>query len=669
MKKIVMTLAAGRMVLTFFFCCAMTMVVLTACSDKDDNPMTPVNPVEPTSVVDNGVWLVTPDVMDLSYRPGDDFFMYCTGGFWKTTTLDESKSERNAGMMKEAGDLMNQRVAALDIPARTKLKADLGKTDNASVELMKQTIQNAVDRLQAVTTKEELWLLVGKLIGEGYKMSLEPMLFSHNGRMATALSFCSESDFAAGFMPDNNKHGIRWRLLNDPAMLTRLQPLYGAKARGFDHDAWPMVTGIMEGLGIDLDDVYGFEYNPLIQNILEGFVEAMIDTQNKPLDELKASMTKTLTSDAILYDDNKLAEMNAATGGNSTRADLMDAFINANLKYAISHAFAKAYVTPAMKQQTRETCEELRKTFRQRISANQWMSEASKKNAIEKLDAMIFNIGCPDEWFEEGLPDLTNEPTVLHDVMAVRRAKVQLAKRLIGMETPRAGFHYVLFNQDDLSVINAFYVANLNSMNIYPAWMMKPFSDETLNEAHNYATYVTFGHEITHGFDTDGASFNKIGDPEDIWASEADKQEFLRRANLLAECYSGLEVMPWALPGFYNDGAYTVAENIADLGGFFMAYDTYVRHLQDAGFTGEQFDLQRRRFYEAYAWFWHGKYTAKYAQMYTVGDAEGAGKNEHSLSRERINGVFSNTDDWYDFYSVTDKDKLYRKAEDRVRIW
>lgn len=647
--------------------CAMTMAVLTACSDKDDNP---VNPVEPTSAVDNGVWLVTPDMMDLSYRPGDDFFMYCTGGFWKATTLDESKSERDKGMVQEAEDLANQRVAALDIPARTKLKADLGKTDDASVELMKQTIQNAVNRLQAVTTKEELWLLVGKLIGEGYKISLEPMLFSHNGRMATLLWNGSESDFAAGFIPDDNKHDLRWRLLNDPAMLTRLQPLHGARTRGFDQDAWPMVAGIMEGLGIDLDDVYGFEYNPFFPKDNVGmFMDGMAEIQNQPLEELKAILTENLTSDAILYDDNELAEMNAATGGNSTRADLMDAFINANLKYTISHAFAKAYVTLAMKQQTREICEELRKTFRQRISANQWMSAASKQNAIEKLDAMAFNIGCPDEWFEEGLPDLTNEPTVLHDVMAVRRAKVQLEKRLIGMENKRAGFHYLLFGQYELSVINAFYVGNLNSMNIYPAWMLKPFSDETLNEAHNYATYAAFGHEITHGFDTNGASFNKIGDPEDIWASEADKQEFLRRATLLAECYSGFEVMPWALPGVYNDGAYTVAENIADIGGFLMAYDTYVRHLQDAGFTGEQFDLQRRRFYEAYAWLWHGKYTAKFAQMYTVGDAEGTGKNEHSLSRERVNGVFSNTDDWYDFYSVTDKDKLYRKVEDRVRIW
>ena len=134
MKKIMMKLEAGRLVLTIFFCCAMTMMVLTACSDKNDNP-TPSE--EQTSSVDNGVWLITPEVMDPSYRLGDDFYMYCTGGFWKTTTVDESKRDINLGIMSEAGELMKQRVAALNIPARTKLKDDLGKMDDASVTLMK----------------------------------------------------------------------------------------------------------------------------------------------------------------------------------------------------------------------------------------------------------------------------------------------------------------------------------------------------------------------------------------------------------------------------------------------------------------------------------------------------------------------------------------------------
>lgn len=659
-----MMLAAGRKVLTIVFCCAMATAVLTACTDANDNTS---NPAEQTSAADNGVWLVTPDMMDMSYRPGDDFFMYCTGGFWKATTVDENRRDINKGMMKEAGELMNQRVAALNIPARTKIEADLGKTDAASVALMQETIQNAVERIQAVTTKEELWHLVGQLISEGYKTPYKPQLFSYHGRMATVLFLDVESDFSTGLLSDGNKHNIQWRLMNDPDLLSRMQPLRSATTRGFDHDAWPMVTGIMEGLGIDLKDVYDLEFNPFIpKDNMEESIAGLAKIQNQGLDELKVSLIASLTSDAILYDDSKLAEVNEGTSAISMRADLMDSFMEENMKYTFSHALAEAYVTPAMKQQTREKCEEIRKTLRQRFAANQWMSAASKQNAIEKLDAIVFNIGCPDEWFEEGLPDLTNEPTLLHDVMAVRRAKVQLAKKLIGMDNSRAGMHMLIYSSYALSDINAFYVQNLNSMNIPPVWMLKPFCDETLNEAHIYAVYAVFGHEITHGFDTNGARFNKIGDPEAIWASDADSQEFQRRAKLLAECYSGFEVMPWALPGIYNDGAFTMAENIADLGGFLTAYDTYVRHLKEAGFTGEQFDLQRRRFYEAYAWLWHGKYSAIYAHDRTLDTDD---KDEHSLSRERVNGIYSNTDDWYDLYPVTDKDKLYRANDKRIRIW
>ena len=196
--------------------------------------------------------------------------------------------------------------------------------------------------------------------------------------------------------------------------------------------------------------------------------------------------------------------------------------------------------------------------------------------------------------------------------------------------------------------------------------MMEPFKDETLNEAHNYVIFSVCGHEITHGFDTNGAGYNKIGDPGDIWASDADKQEFLRRTKMLEECYSGFEVMPWSLPGLHNDGAYTLPENIADLGGFLIAYDTYVRHLRDTGFTGDQFDLQRRRFYLAYAWLWHAKYSAMWAQDRTV---DPDARNVHSLARERVNGVCSNTDDWYNLFDVKEGDKLFRKVDERVRIW
>ena len=86
-----------------------------------------------------------------------------------------------------------------------------------------------------------------------------------------------------------------------------------------------------------------------------------------------------------------------------------------------------------MKQRTMDYCTQLRQTFNQRIDANEWMSEASKQSAKEKLNAMTFNIGSPDEWFSEGFADISNEKTLLDDVMALRRTNLALCRKIAGM--------------------------------------------------------------------------------------------------------------------------------------------------------------------------------------------------------------------------------------------
>ena len=102
----------------------------------------------------------------------------------------------------------------------------------------------------------------------------------------------------------------------------------------------------------------------------------------------------------------------------------------------------------------------------------------------------------------------------------------------------------------------------------------------------------------------------------------------------------------------------------------FLAYDTYLKHLKDRGFKGEQLRLQKQRFYEAYAYLWCSKWTADFARIITVGEGdEQAGKDGHALYRERINGVVANTPDWYDLFGVKPGDKLYRAPEDRITIW
>ena len=650
MKKYLMTLAAA-------FCCAMTMAVFTACTDKIDNPAYPVD--EP-SAVDEGKWHVTEEIMNKSIRPGDDFFMYCNGGYWNSTVVDETNSFKRLFMGK-LQDEMDKRVASLTLPSKVKTLADAEKTDAETIAAQKAKLQSAIDRVNALTTTEEAWQLLTDLYLEGYRTPLEPISFAMHGKVAILLNVHLSKDYVPQFWSENS---LSWQLAHNPEVLARVHSLTSGGTRGIDTEKWPMVVTFFNALGVSLDDVYAIDDFPAL--ILEGKAEESVATmsllQNMSVEEWQDFLGSALQDDAVFFDED------AAAAVGTTCKEAVNNFIDLYNRYEVAAAFGKAYVTPDQKQRMTAFAEELRQTFRERIQNNVWMSAGSKKNATDKLDAMVFNVGAPDEWFEEGFADLSQEETLLDDILAMRRAKTKLLCTLTGKTVKEASFHQVILELP-LTIVNSCYSHSGNYMNIYPAYMLYPTYDPQQNDAHNYAHMMAWGHEITHGFDTNGAKYNKLGDVGSIWATDADSQEFERRAKQLIDYYSTFDIMPFET-GLKNDGAFTVSENVADLGGFYLAYDSYVKHLNKQGFKGEQLRLQLQRFYEAYSYLWCSKWNERQAITYTIGDeSSGTSQNIQSLPRERINGIVSNTDDWYDLFGVMPGDKFYLAPENRIRIW
>ena len=657
-KKFLMTLAAGRSVLAVALCCAMTTVLFTACSDHTDNPV---------SVADDKEFKIDDSMKDKSVRPGDDFYMYCNGGYWNNTTVDEAHPFKKLFLDELIGE-MGKREEALTLPSKVKMLADAGRTDAATIAAQKAKLQSAIDRVNAITTKEEAWKLTGQLIREGYSAPLELTVFSSGGKMGVMLNKCAGNDYKSMGLV---KEKLSWQLANNPDLMAMIRPLIGTSTRGFDNGEYPMLVAIFRQLGISLDNAYLPESSPDL--IYEGTVEQSMQTtlrmQDASVKEWKEMLTEYLNKDAVYFDDDALQAVNTAEGSSLTHMKAAENFADRYLNYEKSCAFAKAYVSAAQKQLMTGYAEELRQAFRERIQGNVWMGDASKQNALEKLNAMSFNIGAPDEWYEEGLADLSQEPTMLDDVLALRRANINLLCKVVGMPTRKAAFHVTIIENYPLTTVNLFYSYNYNAMFVYPAFILNPAYRPELNDAHNYANMVSWGHEITHGFDTSGARWNKNGDLGDIWASDADRQEFQTRSQQLIDYYSTFDVMPFET-GLKNDGAYTVAENVADLGGFFLAYDSYKKHLKQQGFKGEQFRLQQQRFYEAYSYLWCAKWNATHARNRTNGNWEAdIFKDEHSLFRERVNGVVTNTDDWYDLFDVKPTDKLYLAPDKRIRIW
>ena len=182
------------------------MAVFTACtSDNDDNP---------ASAVDDKEWKADAN-KDTSIRPGDDFFMYCNGGWWNNTKADDDNSFPKL-FMGQIVDEMNRREAALTLPSKTKVLADAAQKDTAAVVAQKAKLQSALDRVNALTTKEEAWQLMAQLYMEGYRTPMELTSFAKKGKMVVALWPPIDKDYNA--LQLWSKQSMSWRLSNDPEM-------------------------------------------------------------------------------------------------------------------------------------------------------------------------------------------------------------------------------------------------------------------------------------------------------------------------------------------------------------------------------------------------------------------------------------------------------------------
>ena len=168
--------------------CAMTMTVMTACSHNDNDDDT-------SPVVDDKAWKADAN-KDTSVRPGDDFFMYCNGGYWNNTTVDETNRLKRL-FLGELVDEMQKRVAALTYPSLVKILADADKTDAATVKAQKDKLQSAIDRVNALTTKEEAWKLIAQFMKEGYSSPLDLSVFSIGGKIGVILDKRSGNEHAS----------------------------------------------------------------------------------------------------------------------------------------------------------------------------------------------------------------------------------------------------------------------------------------------------------------------------------------------------------------------------------------------------------------------------------------------------------------------------------------
>lgn len=583
---------------------------LLACGRLE--PVSPVDPL-PFPMDEN---------KDLSMSPGDDFYQYCNGSWLKTQPPVPAGDI--VGSMYDANPVMNQRINTLskEVPS-LKHYFDLANEMDASSEEARHYIEEHKASIHRPASQAEAFREMGAMVMNGvtpFETGIRP--YYVDGRIVCIL------------VPQ-----VDFNIYDDNVSDQLIPASKGQAEAGLTALRW-----IAEGMGIDLDNIYTFDssgsmFAPLMDKTPDELYEMMLQAWNQ--------YDRFLSRDKI---------------------DDFESLTHFILAYPLSYELVRKYVSENDKQRYLAILETMRSSFRKRIEQADWMSNATKNNALDKLDRMKFYVAYPDQWHKEGLPDITGCKTFVEAVHVLRRSQQWVVSKLLGTQdvfnmailgtfSTEDGSHYPM----DLSMANAFYEPTVNGTLIYPALLLPPLAQSGISEARIYASFAVVGHEFTHGFDNLGAQYDAAGRKHNWW-TVADKMAFEDRQKNLVRCYDNLEADPDLLPGQYGPGERTLPENIADLGGFLIALDAYKEHLEEQGYFGSSYENQLRRFYEGFADFWRLKYSKLIAEYFYLHDT-------HSLARQRVNGVVMNTDLWYELYDVTRDNQLYLPPERRTKIW
>ena len=630
-------------------CC---MALLTACSSDDfDEPI--------PSKVDNAVWPLTGNMDTLTYRAGDDFFMYCNGNFWKNADLEGGDFKGYLGT--EVDNYIKKLVSQTDIPHEKQLKdlAEAVKENPLTEEEMEGYMAPVMEVINSASTQEECIRLFARLYKMGYNKTIYISCNVEDGMFKPMMSpvfYYINNDEEEDSLALAPPQPTLKQLIDHPELAEAYHHLANTRNDGND-----VINILASELGLNPQDL-------LVSD--EGVAD-FATYMNASVEEIKADLAyMVLMVDQPYMNPELLAESNEYFG-EASPGEKFEAWVNevSNYsKYTASYAFATKYVTQQMIEDMENKCEELRSVFSRRIADLDWMSNTTKNRAIEKLDQMNVNVGYPKNWVMEAMVDFSSCQTLVEAARMARKADLALMFSYLGKDIKTHGFNlmlHVFSPQIDLRTVNAFYMSVLNSINIFPAFIMPPLYATDDHDAVKYATLYVIGHEMTHGFDSNGANFDGLGNYRNWWTVQ-DKMDFEERYQLLIDCYDRLEMMPWDrdYAGKYCPGKQTLTENIADLGGFEIAHQAFIEKCQREGYYGVELDKQERKFYQAYANFWRAKYLNTYVNywMFTA-------KDSHAIERERINGVVMNTDRWYELYNVQWGDNLYLRPENRSHIW
>ncbi len=322
------------------------------------------------------------------------------------------------------------------------------------------------------------------------------------------------------------------------------------------------------------------------------------------------------------------------------------------LSEAVGKMYVEKYFSSEDKERMKELVANIQTALGQHIDALDWMSDATKAKAHEKLSNFTVKIGYPDKWKDYSSLEINPELSYYDNMVKANNWYSEDNISDFGKPVDRE--EWLMSPQ----TVNAYYNPTTNEICFPAAILQPPFYNPDADDAVNYgAIGVVISHEMTHGFDDQGRNFDKDGNMIDWWTPE-DDAAFRAKADVLVKQFDEVEV----LPGMHANGALCLGENIADHGGLRIAYSAMQNSFGGEkpapkdGFTPEQ------RFYLAYATLWAQNITDEEIARLTKLDV-------HSIGCNRVNVSLRNLDTFFDAFGIKEGDAMYRPEEERVVIW
>ncbi len=645
--------------------------------------------------------------MDLSVKPGEDFYQYAGGGWIKShpldavhpmngafVDLDEQNKNRIRDLVKEyAEKRMPQGTVGQKIGALYRMYMDSVARNRMGFEPIRPVLAKVAgikDRKQYVQVMYELdakgygtmmfsfgmgqdavnsdQFIFG--VGQG-GIGLDPEYYTapneqqkavveaYKSLMKDYFKMVGNSDElaekkmqAAFAIEDRIAHASYDQVkLRDPqANIHKMS--WQALLKDFAGIDWGTICRVFE-YPSDIDTVDVGQPEPIheVEKILAG----------TDLFALKAYMeAAVIGSSAGLLSDafgNRAFEYNKVVYGMKEQQPRWKrgvSFIQGLMGESIGKLYVAKYFPESSKKRMLELVHNLQEAFAQRIEENTWMTPATKAKAIEKLHSMHINIGYPDKW-------QNMEEYVLIDESKSLRANYDeiipaLRKRNIEKHW-RKPVDKTLFPCTPQTV-NAFYAPSLNSINFPAAILQAPFFDPEADDAANYgAIGAVIGHEMSHGFDDQGCQFDKNGNLSNWWTAE-DKASYDERTKVLKDWFGAQE----ALPGLKVNGEKTLGENIGDNGGINIAFRALQNVMKRQPLADKDGFTPSQRFFLSYGRVWASNVAPQFLAYIVNSDV-------HSPSNLRVNAALPHIDAWYDAFGIKPGDKLYLAPEQRAHIW